>query len=209
MRSVSHYYDPKLQGKFAEALPYLRAQVGQVPFAEHDYQFGVGGETFRAYRNWARPPSETYRNWATQVCDQLSPLYLQEQLNSQSSFDKWHSSLATNLQDHWRMVEGNALSFAHQHKLIDLFIKWLSGYNFGSPIATAGFVAHARCALDRQTLQKLNECLSYALPMPEPSMGHVLSQTTYVFCQELIAEFSMSCGSTPLMFDYFAWKRGG
>lgn len=209
MRPLSHYFNPELQRQFTEALPCLRAQLGQTPFAEHDYQFGIGGETFRAFRNWTNPPSETYRKWATLECNKISPLYLQKHLNSQLSFEKWHSSLATSVQDHWRMVEKRDLSFAHQYKLTDLFIKWLSSYNFGSPIASAGFIAHAKCALDRQTLQKLNECLSYALPMPEPSMGHVTTQKTYLFCQELIAEFSMSCGGTPLMFDYFAWKRGG
>ena len=209
MRPLSHYFAPELQREFTEALPDLRAQLGRLPFARRDRQLGVGGETFRAYRNWTYPPSTTYRTWAAQVCKRLSPQYLQQQLISQTAFDAWHTSLATSVQDQWRITEGKDLSFAHQHKLVDLFIKWLSGYDFGTPIISAGFEAHAKCALDRQTLQKLNECLSTALPMPAPSMGHILTKTTYLFCQELIAEFSMSCGGTPLLFDYFAWKRGG
>ena len=74
---------------------------------------------------------------------------------------------------------------------------------------TRGFEAHAHCALDRHTLTKLNGCLSFALPMPHASMGNILTNNTYVFCQDLISEFTRHCGGTPLLFDYFAWKRGG
>jgi hypothetical protein len=80
--------------------------------------------------------------------------------------------------------------------------------NFGSAVKE-GFINHAICPLDRQILARLNECLSGALPMASPSMGHIANMRTYDFCQELIADFAGSCGGTPLLFDYWAWKRGG
>jgi hypothetical protein len=40
-------------------------------------------------------------------------------------------------------------------------------------------------------------------------MGHIANEHTYNFCQDLVAEFAASCGGTPLLFDYYAWKRGG
>jgi len=209
MRPISDYFSPKLQRDFKRAVPTLRRMLGRVAFQDRDTQFGVSGETFRAFRDCSNRPSELYRCWAAGVCEKLSPQSLDGHLRSRQSFMAWHGALAEDLQAHWRKHEDKELSFAHQHKLVDLFVKWLSGHSFGLPTIPIGFAAHANCALDRQTLAKLNECLSYALPMPAPSMGHILSDRTYSYCQELIAEFTVHCGGTPLLFDYFAWKRGG
>jgi len=139
----------------------------------------------------------------------LAPVDLAATLSTPESFQTWHDSLANSLQKHWYRHEHRRLSFAHQYKLTDLFIKWLSRHDFGSPQVSLGFEKYANCALDRQTLAKLNECLSLALPMPAPSMGHILGPTTYRFVQSAVAAFSAHCEGTPLLFDYYAWKKGG
>lgn len=96
-------------------------------------------------------------------------------------FHRWHASLAESLQADWTARQGTALSFAHQHKLIDLFIKWLSRYDFDCAQLTDAFMSHANCALDSQTLAKLNDCLSSALPIKRPSMGDIHNEQTYKF----------------------------
>ena len=209
MQPIARYFAHKLKREFTRVIPKLRAELAQVPFAQHGLDYGVGGETFRAFRNWEHRPSDLYRTWAASVCAQLSPDILAEKLGSRRAFAQWHRSLVVDLQAHWFAHENHHLSFAHQYKLVDLFIKWMSRHDFGSPKIPVGFEAYAHCALDRQTLGKLNECLSLALPMPNPSMGDILADTTYFFCQDLIREFTTHCGGTPLLFDYFAWKRGG
>jgi hypothetical protein len=209
MRPISHYFSSLLINQFGRELPTLRRAIGVKPFQDRDEQFGVAGETFRALRGLEIQPSVLYRTWAAALCNELDTLNLLENLGSRDAFLTWHSTLVNELSEHWRKHGGGELSFAHKNKLIDLLIKWLSSHDFGSVGVSTGFVAHANCALDRQTLTKLNECLSYALPMPAPSMGHISCKNTYDFCQSVILDFAGQIGGTRLLFDYFAFRRGG
>jgi hypothetical protein len=209
MQPIDRYFGAALQRKFARAIPRLRGQLALVPFSDHDATYGVGGETFRAFRNHRARPSEVYREWAAEVSKQLTPKQLTQQLQSREAFESWHRSLVGELSSRWKSRQGRTLSIAHRYKLVDLLIKWLSAHDFGQTKIIQGFEQYAHCALDRQTLKKLNECLSLALPITSPSMGDIHTEETYLFCQDLVAGFASSCGGTPLLFDYFAWKRGG
>lgn len=209
MLSIPDYFSAPHGEAFQRALPTLRRRVCSIPFAQRSGDCGVGGNTLRAYRRWPQRPSSVYREWARGVCDTLDAQLLCEQVVTAEGFRGWHASLADSLQVHWIAQQGKALSFAHQHKLIDLFIKWLSGHDFGCAQLTDAFVSHGNCALDSQTLDKLNECLSWALPLTNPSMGDIHTRQTYEFCQSLIGSFAHHYGGTRLLFDYFAWNPGG
>lgn len=208
MHTLHDYFSSERGEAFANALPALRQRVGVIPFAQRSSHFGVAGNTFRAYRGWQREPSKVYRKWAEGICNTLDAPSLAVRVASAEGFRGWHASLAELLQVHWTDQQGGVLSFAHQHKLIDLFVKWLSAHDFGCQQLSQSLVSHANCALDSQTLQKLNECLSMALPISNPSMGDIHSRQTYSFCQNLIERFATQYGGTRLLFDYFAWRRG-
>ncbi|APF87465.1 hypothetical protein BCR16_11985 [Ralstonia solanacearum FJAT-1458] len=213
MQSMYQYFSAEHGSAFNCALPELRQSIASIRFVEREREcdHGVAGNTFRAYVGGANPPSVIYRQWAKRVCEQLDPQVqvLAHQLSTAEGFRAWHTSLADSLQAHWVSHQRLQLSFAHQHKLIDLFVKWLSRYDFGCQQLSESFISHANCALDSQTLGKLNECLSMALPLSKPSMGHIHSEKTYAFCQSLIESFSIHYGGTRLLFDYFAWRPGG
>jgi len=209
MKPLSKYFSVELGNAFAATLPQSQKIIGSAPFNPQNPKYGVGGNTFRAYTGWLLSPSKTYRQWAEPICRALDPSSLGTQLSTAQGFQFWHSSLADSLQAHWIANQGRPLSFAHQHKLIDLFVKWLSRHEFPSSQLSQALVDHANCALDSQTLSKLNECLSFALPISKPSMGDVHSGITYVFCQDLISDFATHFGGSRLLFDYFAWKAGG
>lgn len=209
MNSLSDYFSQQHGDAFARALPALQQRVGCIPFGQRGRDFGVAGNTLRAYRGWPHPPSRVYREWAENVCADLNASLLGEQVATPKGFRGWHASLAKSLQLHWENQQANALSFAHQYKLIDLFVKWLSGYDFGSNQLTKALVLHGNCPLDSKSLAKLNECLSLALPIANPSMGDIHSEKTYEFCQGLIGSFAHHYGGTRLLFEYFAWPQGG
>ncbi len=209
MKKISNYFDPSLCEKFRHDIPKLRALIGSKKFEPVGSNYGVGGNTFRAYTGWNEPPSKVYRLWAAKVCARLDVCSLEHQLSTREGFDKWHEELAETLQNDWQKQQGRYLSFAHQYKLIDLFIKWLSSHDLSSQKLAEIFLHKANCALDSQTLSKLNKCLSMALPITKPSMGDIHSKNTYMFCQNLIEKFSAHAGGTRLLFDYFAWRKGG
>ena len=209
MERIADYFSPEHGAAFASAIPSLRAKIGVTPFEPLGSNYGVGGNTFRAYVGWPKKPSTIYRLWAERTCKQLDLQRLAQQLETSEGFKDWHSSLAASLQDHWLHEQDKSLSFAHQHKLIDLFVKWLSSHDLSSPTLSNHLVNQANCALDSQTLGKLNECLSMALPITKPSMGDIHTRNTYEFCQALIENFSVRFGGSRLLFDYFAWRSGG
>ncbi len=211
MMPLKNFYDPKQVAAFTESLPRVRKDLGKIPFAKRAATYGVGANTFRAYRDWQVQPSLVYRKWASSICDSLVPNELEVAIREPEGFVRWHTALGDSLQAHWKSRQGNEkqLSFAHTYKFVDLFVKWLSSHDLGHPPLVDALVKHANCALDSQTLQKINECLSFALPISRPSMGDVHSRVTYEYCQGLIGEFASDHGGTRLMFDYFAWHQGG
>lgn len=199
----------QLASEFKTSIPAIRKKLAQIPLAEHNPNFGVEGNTFRAYQQWNTPPSIVYREWAAETFRKINAQRLARQLTSQSGFNRWHESLAESLQITWRLRQGKQLTFAHQYKLVDLFIKWLSLHDFQSKELTDAIVAYANCALDRQTLNNLNRCLSLALPISNPSMGDIHCRATYDFCQSLIGDFAATYDGTRLLFDHCFWKHGG
>ena len=203
------YIDRRAAEAFRKAVPQLKDHLGKRPFGKRDDRYGVAGNTLRAIRCRSRRPSLTFRQWAERTCNTLAAEKLAEHVRSQDAFDCWHAALVKSLQAHWRRQEGTSLSVAHRYKLIDLFVKWLALHDFGDPRIIDGLTRHSNCALDSQVLEKLNHCLSYALPIRNPTMGDVSHESTYRFCQGLISEFAQQCGGTRLLFDIYAWKPGG
>jgi hypothetical protein len=163
----------------------------------------------RAFGGYAQAPSFVYQRWAQRHLAKIDGQFIEQAAASRGDFLDWHASLVTSLERRWKKEMGAPLPFAHSRKLVDLFVKWLSHYDFQSSKATEFLILHANCALDRQTLTKLNACLSGALPIVNPSMGDVGCLNAYMFCQDVIAEFAQSCSGTRLLFDCFGWKRGG
>lgn len=209
MQSINDFYNHKQVSEFQKAVPSLRAQIGRETWSNEIKQFGIAGNTFRAFRGWTHMPSDLYRIWAEEQCEAIDPASLEMSVNSKEGFEEWHSSLCKSLQKHWKKYESSELSIAHQYKVIDLYIKWLSQFDFGLPTVSSGLIDYSHCAIDSKILLRLNDCLSGALPLGKPSMGHVKCEATYQFCQRLISSFSSHCGGTSLLFDYYAWKPGG
>lgn len=209
MKPLTEYFSQERVLEFSQKLPGLRSNIGVRNFATRGEDYGVSGNTLRAYRGYVHTPSRLYRTWAKATTEGLSFEDLEEKVNTRDGYLKWHASMAESLIGHWQKYESKPLPIAHKYKLVDLYVKWLSCYDVGQPGFLHNLVAHANCALDSQTLKKLNECYSYALPLSKPSMGLIQSEAAYSFCQDLIGFFASECGGSRLMFDFFAWKPGG
>ncbi len=206
---MKHYINEQFAREFKKYIPeIIRKQIAQRPIDVHDISFGLAGNTFRAYRTLKSTPSQIFRTWAKNNTERLAKRQPTENISTREGFLKWHGGLYLSLQKQWKISEGKQLPLAHCYKLVDLYIKWISAHQFKDKAFIDAIVKNANCPLDRQVLERLNECYSLALPIFKPSMGHIHNQNTYNLCQELIAEFSQQCGGSRLLFDYWTWRRG-
>jgi hypothetical protein len=193
---------------FENSLPQIKKIIGVKSTNDMPKNFGIAGNTFRAYRNWKNRPSHNYQVWAKSVTDDILKSDKFPEIEEKEDFDVWHTSLAASLQKQWCQIEGKPLSFAHTYKLVDLYIKFLSGFRFKNNTFLEGLIKNANCALDSQIIKRINVCYDNMLPVSKPSMGDIHGRSTYDFCQNLIELFANCCGATRLEFDYWAWVKG-
>lgn len=174
--------------------------------------YGVGSNTYRAYRDM-KPyrPSVLYREWAHITVQKLTKdNKLSEYVSSKESFEKWHKNLARSLELHWiKTTNGTVtLSFPHKMKLIDLFIKWLSRFNFNNESISNGFILYAHAALDSKILEKMQLIYQSRLELSRnPKMGCIKDLAMYKKYQKYLLEICSEAGSTPLIFDFYAWNE--
>ena len=209
MRWLDDYISEREGRAFKKQLPRLQKRLGEVDWPPPTYSYCISGNTLRAFPGCHNRPRDLVDGWAERVWKGIEPSELAKAITSKAGFEKWHDSLHTALKRRWRYYEGEVPSLAHRLKLVDLLIKWLSQHNFGSDELKQAFEKNAHCALDSQVLSKLNACYSCALPLRNPSMGDIVNMNTYLICQKLVERFSNRFGGTPLLFDYYAWQRGG
>jgi hypothetical protein len=209
MQRLDDYFCERTGAAFARRLPVLRRKLGAVDISHRSSGYGVAGNTFRAYPGWGNRPSDIYNGWAERITKSLDPKSLAKEIATRDGFLDWHTALSISLERRWRHYEGTVPDLAHRLKLIDLFVKWLSSHNFREPQFLAALERNGNCALDSQTLRKMNQAYSNALPIGKPSMGNITNVRSYLLCQDLIQRFSVRFGGSRLLFDYFAWRKGG
>lgn len=210
MLDIRNYIDHEKANAFRKAIVGIQNErVGVKSLQRHDSTYGVGGNTFRALRKLPERPSVVYRGWAESVFDRLATGEMHRSLRDQASFDQWHYKFAESLNSYWQQHQGQPLSVAHRYKFVDLYLKWVSELSLPNRADNEALISYGHCALDSQTLCALNSHLSGALPFKTIAMGDVHSETTYKFCQELCRTYCSIVGGTPLLFDYYVWKRGG
>lgn len=212
MTDLNKYISDKCASEFSRRVSKLQKKTGAMQHLEHDDPtYGIAGNTFRAFTGWKRKPSNTYKEWAASITEGINAQILGKVTKSRCSFLEWHSDLFRLFQKHWKKKQGKNLSIAHCYKCVDLYVAWLVKGYFGDLSVSQALERVANCPLDKQTLAKLNECYSRALPMGKPTMSHITDINTYNFCQELIGvfvEYADKKRGNRILFDRFAYKRG-
>jgi len=203
---MEKYYNESIGTDFRKSLMTLKKKIRSKSFDPKNSKYGIGGNTFRAFRGFNRP-SQTYRGWAEETTKNV--MKNKKGFSNQEEFDKWHTQLISSLRCHWNKEQTNEPSFAQTCKMVDLYLKWLCSNQKCPEKLANSIVKYGYCALDSQILKKLNEALSGALPIKKPSMGHIANENTYEYCQSLIKGFSEYFGGHRLLFDYYAWVSGG
>lgn len=210
MLSILPFVKKAALREYRQALPRIRREeVAQIDWNSHNGTFGVAGNTFRAYTGWQSSPSKVFREWAEQHATSMVLRTEARSIRSQDNFERLHQRLSRSLQRAWRAAQGRELTVAHKYKLIDLYIKWLTRHRLPDADLNNALLRFGHCALDRQTLAKINSHLNGALPIAKATMGVIAAEATYSLCQSVVREYCAIAGGSPVLFDYFAWQSGG
>ncbi len=202
---MKKYFCKKEVGLFKKELVSIKRSIKNGDYQSDDGKFGIAGNTFRAFHGHCKP-SIIYREWAEKVSKSI--LGNGKSIGNQDNFDFLHSKLCKSIEKCWKNTDNPELKFAHKYKMIDLYFKWLCANvacHESMRDLSEEILKFGHCPLDKNSLTKLNECLSFALPIKNPSMGSIHNKNTYDFCQYLIKEFTKYCGGTPLLFDFYVW----
>jgi len=193
---MEEFYDQSIGKDFKSRLEDLKKKLRSLPFERDSSSYGIAGNTFRAYRGYKLRPSVIYRHWAALKTKDLVS-NSGPSIESQSEFDAWHRDLFESISNYWLTEQGQGMSFAHTSKLLDLYVKWLVTNQECPERLAKAILRYGYCALDSQILFRLNQCLSGALPIKNPTMGDILNKNTYLFCQDLIKGFAENFGWLP------------
>jgi hypothetical protein len=206
---MKKYYQESIGNDISKQASKLRKNMRSQSHDLMNSDFGIAGNTFRAFIGYSTAPSLVYRSWARETTERIISEKGVKPGKSQAEFDKWHNQLFDSLVEQWDSIQNNPLSFAHTFKLVDLYCRWLFTYDACPKLLAKSILSYGYCALDSQILRRLNEALSGALPIRKPTMGDIQNKNTYSFCQDLIKDFSEHYGVNRILFDFYAWKAGG
>ena len=193
--------------------------------------FGVEQTTARSYstgqRGASSGPVAVFNEWAAYQVQALEqdPGWLRT-LAKREGFDRAHAGLAASLDAHWQqrvaaisaiteagdLSEGQrrvsrVLTVGQKYKFVDLFVRHLWIEHGDRALNADSSLPHARTPLDRKSLHVLSATFNGILIAPKFSMGMVVSEAQYSYCQALVEMVCHARGGTPLLFDVFAWHH--
>lgn len=165
---------------------------------------GIGGSTFRSFRNFDKSPSEIYRNW---VNAKGYKLVKQKTLASRKDFLLLHEELVNSFENHCKELGCREPFISETNKVVDLFTKALA-FGTGHPCEQQreGLYKYANIPLDKYSLTAIRELFYGIVVSKNPSMGDVQHVDTYDFLQSQIFELTSSIGVPNLVFDFYAWN---
>jgi hypothetical protein len=221
---LTSYLDQKWVSLYGDYLPEARAWWERHPSTRSNY--GVEQTTARSYSTGARGedgPVAVFDKWAErESAALLSDKRARAELRSRTAFEATHAQLAVSLQRHWVQRVGPVaersiandplrrvtpeLSVGQKYKLLDLFLRWVWIEQSDRTLPADENLAHAHLPLDRKSLQVLSATFSGILIAPKFSMGMIVTEAQYRYCQALVRLVCERAGGSPLLFDVFCWN---
>lgn len=165
----------------------------------------VGGNTFRAFQNMPKRPSEVFRNWALRELTGKHTTGALFSVRSQIAYDKWHQDFCSSFRDEWQGQMKDRLPFGPSRKLPDLLLKALvrwSGMNDDQRSRVTTFL-HA--SLDSLSLVGMRNCIEDPEIPADATMKFVAGPTMYGQIQEAIRAITKKAEVPAVYYDVRAW----
>lgn len=165
--------------------------------------WGIAGNTFRAFQGFGVSPSQVYREWAHKRG--LSIIRNSPRRYSQESFEILHGKLARSLDRFWTQKANRALTISEKFKIVDLFVKVVARSNEVCQSVRRFLLQYGHIPLDKYSLLLVRQMFYGIVVCPKPRMGHIEDGRTYQFIQSQIYRLTSRAKVPNLYFDFMAW----
>jgi hypothetical protein len=174
----------------------------------------VGANTFRAFHNMPRKPSEVFREWASKALFGR-PGYFDKLLliENRADYDIWLHSLAADFRRYWNRLMGCKIPFGPSLKLPNLLMKDVCGVTEIPKPAYDRLVWFLHVPLDSYSIQAIRNCIDIRLRertghIPSSAgMGFVKTLEVYDGLQEAIRLLAEKANVPPIALDIVAWDE--
>jgi len=171
----------------------------------------VGPNTFRAFHNMPRKPSEVFREWALEaLCGRPDCFRNLLSIENRADYDRWLHSLAADFRRYWKRQMGCEIPFGPSLKLPNLLMKGICGVR-EIPEATYGrLVWFLHVPLDSYSIQAFRNCIDVRLQTqigripPTAGMGFVKTLEVYDGLQGAIRLLAEKAKVPPIAIDILA-----
>jgi hypothetical protein len=174
----------------------------------------VGANTFRAFHNMPRKPSEVFRGWALEALIGR-PGYFNKLLSieNRADYDRWLHFFAADFRRHWKRKMGCEIPFGASLKLPNLLMKGVCGVHEIPKTTYDRLVWFLHVPLDSYSIQAVRNCIDVRLQrqigrIPSSAgMGFVKTLGVYDGLQEAIRLLAEKAKVPPIALDILAWDQ--
>lgn len=166
----------------------------------------VGGNTFRAFRNMPKRPSEVFRNWALRELTDKNTTRRLYSVQSQAAYDKWHQEFCTSFRDEWQCQMKERLPFGPSRKLPDLLLKAFVRYSELTDDQRSRVTSFLHVSLDSLSLVGIRNCIDDPEIPTNATMAFVAGPTMYMQIQEVIRAIAKQAKVPAVYYDVLAWN---
>jgi len=199
---LAPYLDDRCYKRLKESMAGARTWYGERVASDSGY--GVGANTFRAFRG-IKKPSLIYRTWAAAILRRKAFRSKLLRAKNRRAFEAFHAWLSRSLDCHWSANAKRPLSLAHKYKLVDLFVKHAVRLDLDDEQLNRNLLAFGHVPIDSSVFSAVDKLLSGILVAQGRAMGHIKTPEAYRFYQTLTTELVRPLRVPTLYFDYFAW----
>jgi hypothetical protein len=167
---------------------------------------GVGGNTFRAFRNLPARPSVVFRQWAEEYVERTS-----QRLRNSDTAEAYAAYVhdgALALCDLWRVQTQSEMGYGRAAKLFNLVLKKAACLQALTPVERTRLISLQHIPLDSYTIVGLR-AIAPELQIPRSAtMKFVENPQQYQQLQQRIFEIAALAQVPPIYYDILAWDMG-
>ncbi len=166
----------------------------------------VGSNTFRAFQNMPKRPSDVFREWAKRELDVCKRTKQLDSVRTQAAFDRWHHEFCSSFREEWQEQMKERMPYGPSRKLPDLLLKAFVRWTRLSDDRRNRLISFSHVSLDSFSLAGIRHCIDDPEIPATATMRFVAGPTMYRQIQESIRDIAKQAGVPAIYYDVLVWN---